>query len=84
MQNSYYDVRMGLFRWNLRAFKMSVGEFLACVLLGVIFTALTPVQAAKELGCPSKCHCSPGFTAVKCPGLEAFPVFNFSSSVQTL
>ena len=73
-----------LFYGNFRLFKMRLDGFLLCFLLGAIFTVLTPIEAAEEFGCPSNCHCSTDFTAVKCPGMEAFPVFNFSGSVQTL
>jgi len=63
---------------------MRADQFLLYFLLGAILTASTPIEAAEEFGCPGNCHCSTGFIAVKCPGMEAFPVFNFSGSVRTL
>lgn len=83
IERNDYDVRI-LFYGNFRLFKMRLDGFLLCFLLGAIFTVLTPIEAAEEFGCPSNCHCSTDFTAAKCPGMEAFPVFNFSGSVQTL
>lgn len=83
VERNDYDVRI-LFRGNFRLSKMRVDGVLLCFLLGAIFTASTPIEAAEELGCPSNCQCSTGFTSVKCPGMEVFPLFNFSGSVLTL
>ena len=73
-----------LFCRNVCLAKMRVDGVLLCFFFGAVFTTLTPIMAAEEFGCPSNCHCSTGFTSVKCPGMEVFPVFNFSGSVLTL
>lgn len=78
-----YDVRI----YSAETFaksKMRVDEVVLCLLFGAIFTVSTPIEAAEEFDCPSNCHCSTGFTAVKCSGMEEFPVFNFAASVRTL
>ena len=53
------------------------------VLLGVLFTALTSINAEK-LECPCECHCSTDYTAVKCRGLEKFPALKFAGDVRSL
>ena len=43
----------------------------------------TPLKAEKG-GCPANCFCSTDNLAVKCRGLEKFPVFDFSAEVKSL
>ena len=51
-------------------------------LLGTLLTTLSPITAEKI--CPSKCNCSTDFTAIKCRGLDKFPVLEFAVDVRTL
>ncbi|KAL9966515.1 hypothetical protein ACROYT_G024601 [Oculina patagonica] len=62
---------------------MRVDHAVLCLLFGAIFTAVIPIQA-EEFHCPSNCHCSTGFIAIKCPGMDEFPVFDFAASVRSL
>ena len=62
---------------------MWAGRVILCFAFGVAFIAFIPIQA-EEFVCPSNCRCSAGFVAVTCPGVDAFPVFEFAASVQSL
>lgn len=62
---------------------MAVGKIVICLLLGILVTALKPTKAAK-IYCPRKCHCSSDYIAVKCRGLDKFPVLEQATAVRSL
>lgn len=62
---------------------MTEDKILIYLLFGTLFSAFTPIKAEK-IDCPSKCHCSTDFIAVKCRGLDKFPVFEFAADVRSL
>ena len=62
---------------------MLVAKIVIYLIFGTLFAPITPINAENN-HCPSKCHCSNDFTAVKCRGFDNFPVLEFAPDVRAL